>query len=124
MTPARDATHLPTTQRFKVVLVFNLKPGTADEELRRSAEPSSFPSALARQPGFVGMELVKISDEQTMSVQTWASPEAWWAALDAARTTVAEVPGRADREEILISREFYAGTVARIASHGADHTLD
>lgn len=102
---------------FKVVLVFHLLPDSADEEMRRSLEPDSFPSQLARQPGFVGMELVKVSEDRTMSLQTWRGPGDWWAALDAVKRAASE---RADdKPSILVSRDFFAGTVIReIAGHG------
>lgn len=93
---------------YKVVLVFNLKPGGADEELRRSAQPESFPSRLARQPGFVGLELVKVTAEQTMSIQTWRSERDWWTALEAVKSAQPSGPGA---DDILVSREFFAGTV-------------
>lgn len=94
---------------FKVVLVFNLEPGTAEEELRRSAEPDSFPSRLAAQPGFIGMELVKVADDRTMSIQTWQSPSDWWSALEQVKQMPA--PPADERPNILVSRDFYAGPV-------------
>lgn len=93
---------------YKVVLVFHLKDGAADEELRRSAEPESFPRRLARQPGLVAIELIKLDDARTMSVQTWRSAKDWWTALDAVRGMPPSAP---QREDILISRDFYGGEV-------------
>ncbi len=52
------------------MLVFTLTKGSADAELHRSKEESSFPNMLAKQPGFIELELIKINDEKTMSVQT------------------------------------------------------
>lgn len=95
---------------YKVVLVFDLEDGMADEELRRSGQPDSFPNLLARQPGFVGMELVKISDFRTMSVQSWTTAEAWWAALEQTKAE-ANPADRTARPDIVVSREFYAGTI-------------
>jgi len=57
-------------ESYKVVLVFNLQEGRAEEELKRSKEENSFPNLLAKQPGFIEMELVKINEEKTMSIQT------------------------------------------------------
>jgi hypothetical protein len=97
-----------TQADYRVVLIFKLQPGTADEEINRSRAEGSFPAKLARQPGFVSMDLVKISDDKTMAVQGWASAEAWWAALSAVKAT-----GGSDNSgpNILIEREFYAGPV-------------
>lgn len=97
--------------QFKVVLIFHLEPGQADEELRRSQEESSFPQDLARQPGFVEMQLVKIDENQTMSIQTWATSQDWWAALDAVRRDSADGSAAEDRPSILVSRDFHAGPV-------------
>lgn len=94
---------------FKVVLIFDLKPGSADEELRRSREQTSFPRKLAAQPGFQEMQLVRVSDDQTMSVQSWASAEHWWAALEAVK---GDQSHDNDRETILVSRQFFGGPVA------------
>ncbi len=98
---------------FKVVLVFHLVDGTADEELRRSLEPGSFPNRLARQPGFVDMQLVKVGEAQTLSVQTWQRAGDWWAALEAVKHEGASASGRDDRPAILVSRDFHAGPVVR-----------
>lgn len=97
---------------YKVVLLFNLTLGAADEELRRSREPDSFPNRLAKQPGFVQMELVKVDEDRTMSIQTWDSANSWWTALEATKSEPTAVSPA--REEILLSREFYAGEVAHI----------
>ena len=95
---------------YKVVLVFHLKPGTADEELRRSGKPESFPNRLARRPGHLAMELVKIDEDTTMSVQTWKTQSDWWAALEATKNTQVDSD---NRETILVSRDFFGGTVIR-----------
>ncbi|MCB9674799.1 MAG: antibiotic biosynthesis monooxygenase [Alphaproteobacteria bacterium] len=92
---------------YRVVLVFRLTPGAADEELRRSRTPGSFPDRLAQQPGFLGMELVKLDADRTMSVQAWASGAAWWAALAAVREQGAGAGG----PTILEERVLYAGEV-------------
>lgn len=105
------------TAGYKVVLVFDLEDGMADEELRRSEEPDSFPNMLARQPGFEGMELVKINHSRTMSVQSWTTTEAWWAALEQTKAD-AKTPDRAARPDIVVSREFYAGTIEALKESG------
>lgn len=95
---------------YKVVLLFTLKPGRAEEELRRSREAESFPMMLAQQPGFAGMELVRVNDDQTMSLQSWSSAEDWWAALDAVKSAIDD-RGIDDRESILVDRRVFAGPV-------------
>ncbi|MCB9672974.1 MAG: antibiotic biosynthesis monooxygenase, partial [Alphaproteobacteria bacterium] len=95
-----------------VVLVFQLQPGTADEELRRSQEPGSFPDVLSRQPGFLEMDLVRLDDQRTMSVQAWSSQAAWWAALQAAR----EGTAARDQPTILVERSFFGGDVVHRAA--------
>lgn len=94
---------------YKVVLKFKLKEGTADEEIRRSREPRSFPNRLAKQPGCQSIELVKIDESTTMSVQTWTSQKDWWAALEAANSETETADP--ERENILESREFFAGDI-------------
>ena len=99
-------------QKFVVVLKFNLKPGYADEELRRSQQANSFPNMLARQPGCERIELVKVSDDTTMSVQTWSSQSAWWAALDAVKQQrAAGETESVPPEEILLSRDYFGGNL-------------
>ncbi len=96
------------TNLYKVILVFNLQEGMANEELRRSREETSFPSILSRQPGFVEMELVKINEEKTMSVQTWNTEKDWWTALEYVKSIH---QGNVDRENILVSRDFLNGRI-------------
>jgi heme-degrading monooxygenase HmoA len=97
---------------YKVVLIFDLKPGMADEELRRSRQDGSFPRRLSAQPGFMKMELVKVTDQRTMSLQTWSSAEDWWAALETVKSEADRDSNEEKRETILVSREFVAGSVA------------
>jgi len=98
---------------YKVVLVFNLKPGSADEELRRSARENSFPNQLAREPGCLGLELVKVNADRTMSIQTWRSERDWWAALNAVKQTQESTP-EAATDTILVSRDFFGGPVVSL----------
>jgi hypothetical protein len=95
---------------YKVVLVFNLKPGSADEELRRSARENSFPNRLAREPGCLGLELVKLSADRTMSIQTWRSERDWWTALNTVKQAQESSP-EAAADNILESRDFFGGAV-------------
>lgn len=97
-----------TNAPYKVVLVFNLKPGAADEELQRSVSPDGFPSRLAAQPGFVSLELVRAGADRTLSIQTWRSEADWWSALSAVKSQESAGPAR---EDILVSRDFFGGPV-------------
>lgn len=97
-----------TATPYKVVAIFELSPGTADEEVRRSLEVDGTPRRLAGQPGFISAEVVRIDDDHTMSVQTWESPEACWAALQVVQS---QPDPRGPQESILVSREFHAGLV-------------
>jgi heme-degrading monooxygenase HmoA len=99
------------TNLYKVVLVFNLTRGSADEELRRSKEETSFPNLLARQAGFIEMELVKINEEKTMSIQTWATEKDWWTALETVKNNHENFVTNNSRENILVSREFLNGFI-------------
>lgn len=96
---------------YKVVLVFYLTSDSADEELKRSKEVNTFPNRLAKEPGFIELELVKISNEKTMSIQTWATEAHWWAALEKVKNSPASAAGEAPRENILLSRDFLSGYV-------------
>lgn len=102
---------MDNTNLYKVVLVFNLTKGSADEELRRSNEATSFPNMLAKQQGFIEMELVKINDEKTMSIQTWATEKDWWTALETVKNMRSESEYDSTRENILVSREFLNGHI-------------
>jgi hypothetical protein len=96
---------------YKVVLVFNLQKGKAEEELYRSKEENSFPNLLAKQPGFIELELVKINDEKTMSIQTWQTEKDWWHALETVKKINESAITDSARENILISREFLNGYI-------------
>ena len=96
---------------YKVVLIFNLQEGKADEELNRSKMENSFPNLLAKQPGFIELELVKINEEKTMSIQTWKREKDWWAALEAVKKLNENLPRTENRENILISRDFLNGYI-------------
>ncbi len=97
--------------KYKVVLVFSLKEGEADEELRRSKEEHSFPNMLATQPGFLELELVKISDSKTMSIQTWETEKHWFTALETVKVLQSQLPQINQRVSILLERDFLAGTI-------------
>jgi hypothetical protein len=103
--------NMDKTNLYKVVLVFNLTTGSADEELRRSNEATSFPNMLAKQKGFVEMELVKINEEKTMSIQTWASEKDWCTALETVKNILEKSGLNSTRENILVSREFLNGYI-------------
>jgi len=98
---------------YKVILTFNLKDSQADEELKRSNEKDSFPNMLARQPGFVELELVRVSDGKTLSIQTWETEQDWWQALESVKQAQEKMPEKQQRRSILESRDFVGGHVAR-----------
>ena len=102
---------MSNTNLYKVVLVFNLTKGSADEELRRSNEKASFPNMLAKQQGFIEMELVKITEEKTMSIQTWETEKDWWTALETVKNIPEKSGQHSTRENILVSREFLNGYI-------------
>ena len=104
---------------FKVVLTFNLTEGSADEELRRSLEATSFPSLLAKQPGCREIDLIRIGDDKTMSIQTWETEKDWWAALEHVKAETATLI-EDERESILMSRDFVGGEVVRTVRSGSD----
>jgi heme-degrading monooxygenase HmoA len=108
------------TNLYKVVLVFNLTKSSADEEHKRSKEETSFPNLLARQPGFIEMELVKINEEKTMSIQTWATEKDWWKALETVKNNRENADTDNSRENILVSREFLNGST-RVHMIGASY---
>jgi heme-degrading monooxygenase HmoA len=115
-----DNQTMDKTNLYKVVLVFNLTKGSADEELKRSKEETSFPSLLARQVGFIEMELVKINEEKTMSIQTWATEKDWWTALETVKNNRENAGTDNSRENILVSREFLNGSV-RVHNFATSH---
>ncbi len=96
---------------YKVVLVFNLTKGSADEELLRSKEETSFPNMLAKQQGFIELELIKINDEKTMSIQTWETEKDWWTALETVKSQQENLATEGTRENILVSRDFLNGYI-------------
>ncbi len=96
---------------YKVVLVFNLTKGSADEEIHRSKEENSFPSMLTKQPGFLELELIKINDEKTISIQTWGTEKHWWTALEIVKNQQEKLAKDITRENILISRDFLNGYI-------------
>jgi heme-degrading monooxygenase HmoA len=99
------------TSPYKAVLIFTLKQGQADEELKRSSEENSFPHMLARQPGFISIELVRVTESKTLSIQTWENEKDWWNALEAAKKLQSDMPERPERPAILESRDFIGGQV-------------
>jgi heme-degrading monooxygenase HmoA len=101
---------------YKVILTFNLKDSQANEEIKRSNEKDSFPNMLARQPGFVELELVKVNDSKTMSIQTWETEQDWWRALEAVKQAQETMPEKQQRQSILESRDFVAGHIVRSIS--------
>lgn len=102
---------METNNKYKVVLIFDLIKNSANEELKRSKEEHSFPMLLRNQKGFIEMELVKINEEKTMSIQTWKSEADWWNALNIVKEMRENLKIEEGRENILVNREFLTGTI-------------
>lgn len=102
---------------YKVILTFHLKEGMADEEIKRSEKPGSFPSLLAQQPGCVDIALVKVDESKTMSIQTWEKQADWWAALKSVQALRANSED-GDIDTLSVSRDFIAGDLKRVIPGG------
>lgn len=57
------------------------------------------------------MELVKINEEKTMSVQNWETEKDWWTALETVKNIREKLAVESKRENILLSREFLNGHI-------------
>ena len=70
------------------VAVYQIKPGTANEIVRR-AQSGMLP-IFRQQPGFVAYEGVVTGDNEVVSISTWDSAEQAQAAVQTAATWVRE----------------------------------
>lgn len=66
---------------------------------------------LAKQAGFINLELVKINEEKTMSIQTWETEKHWWTALETVKSLQEKFASENPRENILVSRDFLNGYI-------------
>ena len=93
------------------VAFYQLKPGTADEVIRR-AEAGAFPFYRS-QPGFVAYGLVKRGEDSVISISVWQSEEQATAAVQANLSRVRDYIG-----EMVVSVENYVGDLAFFSSTG------
>jgi heme-degrading monooxygenase HmoA len=92
---------------YKVVSVFKLKPGMAEEELQRCKSADSMLNILKTMPGFINYEVVKLNEDSTLTIQTWQAKEFVGPAMQKAMQARASMVQ--DREDILLSRGSFAG---------------
>lgn len=91
----------------KVVATFELEPNTADDEIDRINRDESLLNLLRDQPGFQSYEVVKTSEDSTMTLQTWDSKDAFQKAMEAIQSN----RDPQDGEDIVIDRNWYAGEI-------------
>jgi heme-degrading monooxygenase HmoA len=84
------------------VAIYQIKPGTADEILRR-AQSGVLP-IFRQQPGFVAYEGVVTADDEIVSISTWESAEQAQTAVHTAAGWVRE-----NLEDMVFSVDNYVG---------------
>ena|ERR1700758_5473140 len=95
--------------KFKLVTVFTLHTGKADEEIERCKSPDSLSNILKTFPGFISYELVKVNEESTMAIQTWETKKHFAEAMPKAiGIQSAKIKGR---DNLVISHQSYSGEV-------------
>ncbi len=87
------------------VAIDKFHPGAADEVINR-VRPGLLP-ILARQPGFVAYEVVKLSDDSAIFINTWQTMEQAEAAAQSAAGWVRE-----NVASLIESVETYIGELA------------
>ena len=97
---------------YKLVIVFKLQPGKADMEVERCRSEYSFVNLLSQQPGFIAYEIVKLSEDSTVVLQTWQSKGHLMRAMPKASAARA---GLEPQEEIVLSRDTFAGEVVLLS---------
>ncbi|HWY38406.1 MAG TPA: antibiotic biosynthesis monooxygenase family protein [Bacteroidia bacterium] len=94
---------------YKIIAVFKLQPGKADEEIERCKSADSLLNTLRTFPGFISYEVVKMNEESTMTIQTWRSKADFTEAMPKAMGVQAsKIKGR---ENIVVSYQGYSGEV-------------
>lgn len=94
---------------FKVVSVFKLHPGKAAEEIERCRSEQSMLNMLKGQPGFISYEVVKLSEESTMTISSWESRARFGQAIGKVNSLWQSVT--AGRENLVASFESFSGDV-------------
>lgn len=89
---------------FKVVAIFKVQAGQVEEELGRGRLTLA---VLKQQPGFVAYEAIQTADDEVMVLQTWQTREQFQKAMAAA----GQQRDRSHEENIIVSRQFYAGQI-------------
>ena len=95
--------------KFKIIAVFTLQPGKANEEIERCKSESSLLNTLKTFPGFISYEVVKINEDSTMTIQTWETKKHFSEAIPKAMGRQAEK--NKERENLVISHHTYAGEI-------------
>src|ERR1700751_554471 len=95
--------------KFKIVAVFDLHEGKAYEEIERCKSSDSLLNILKNFPGFISYEVVKISENSTMTIQTWETKKHFAEAMPKATGIQTEKIKR--RENLVISHQAYAGEI-------------
>ncbi|GAC1350872.1 MAG: hypothetical protein NVSMB27_37600 [Ktedonobacteraceae bacterium] len=93
------------------VAVYQVKPGTADEIVRR-AQAGMLPT-FRSQPGFVGYGLVTSGETSVISLSFWQTPEQAEAAVQSAASWVKD-----NLAEMVVSVQSYVGDLAFLSSTG------
>jgi heme-degrading monooxygenase HmoA len=94
---------------FKVVSVFKLQPGKAVEEIERCRSEQSMLNMLKGQPGFLSYEVVKLSEESTMTISSWESRVHFGQAIH--KVNLLRQAVTAGRENLVVSFENFSGDV-------------
>jgi len=95
--------------KYKTISVFKLKPNTADQEIERCKSPESLLNTLKTFAGFISYEVIKISNESTMTIQTWETKEHFQSAIPKAMG--AHSAKIQTRENLVISYQGYSGEI-------------
>ncbi|MGZ4036004.1 MAG: hypothetical protein ACXVP4_14165 [Bacteroidia bacterium] len=94
---------------YKIVSIFKLQTGKANEEIERCKSSDSLLNALKKFPGFISYEVVKISEDSTMTIQSWETKAHFTDAIPKAMAARSELVK--NRENIVLSHEGFSGEV-------------
>ena len=95
--------------KYKVIAIFKLQPNKADEEIERCKSSGNLLNILKAFPGFISYEVVKISDESTMTIQTWETGEHFQSAISKAMMSQSEK--NQARENLVVSYQSHSGEI-------------
>lgn len=94
---------------YRVINVFKLKPGAADQEIERCHDRESMLNRLKVEPGFISYEVVKLSEDSIATIQAWVSAAMFGRAI--AKVSAAHANSAGGRESLAVSREGFSGNV-------------